>query len=63
MHEEALRVIARPDGKHEVQTLAGKVLTVCDSNAQAWRWIDHHTPEGQADTDRHYRIRESDRFS
>lgn len=34
MREAALRVVARTDGKHEVQTAGGDVLAVCDSNAQ-----------------------------
>lgn len=63
MLEMKLRVCARPDGKHEVQTVAGEVLAVCDSNAQAWRWIDRHSTGGQKDEDRQARIRKSDRFS
>lgn len=63
MREDALRVVARPGGKHEVQTMAGDVLAVCDSNSQAWRWIDRHGDEGKADDERQIRIRQSDRFS
>ncbi|PZO63217.1 MAG: hypothetical protein DI498_13835 [Paracoccus denitrificans] len=63
MREDGLRVVARLDGKHEVQTVAGEVLAVCDSNAQAWRWIDRHSIGGQKDEDRQLRIRQSDRFS
>lgn len=62
MHEMLLRVVARPDGKHEVQTVTGDVLAVCDSNAQAWRWIDRHSIGGQKDEDRHLRIRQSGPF-
>lgn len=63
MHEAYLRVLARPDGQHEVQTTYGEVLAVCQSNSAAWRWIDRNTGSGQADYDRHYRIRNSERFS
>lgn len=63
MREAALRVNARLDGKHEVQTMACEVLAICESNAQAWRWIDRNSGAGQADEDQHYRIRQSDRFS
>lgn len=63
MREDALKVVARPDGRHEVQTTAGDVLAVCATNAAAWRWIDRNTGEGRADTDQHYRIRNSERFS
>ena len=63
MREMTLRVVSRPDGKHEVQTVAGDVLAVCDSNAQAWRWIDRHSTEGQEADNRQLRIRQSDRFS
>lgn len=63
MREDALRVVARPDGKHEVRTVSGDVLAVCDSNSQAWRWIDRHSGAGQADDERQLRIRQSDRFS
>lgn len=61
MREDALRVVARSGGKHEVQTAGGDVLAVCDSNSQAWRWIDRHGEAGQADEDRQLRIRLSDR--
>lgn len=63
MHEMLLRVVARPDGKHEVQTAGGDVLAVCENNAQAWRWIDRHSAGGQKDEDRHLRIRQSGPFS
>lgn len=63
MREAALKVVARPDGQHEVQTLAGEVLTVCATNAEAWRWIDLHSAEGQTDTDRHHRIRQAGPFA
>lgn len=63
LREDALRVAARPDGRHEVQTVAGEVLAVCATNAEAWGWIDRHTSSGREDTDRHYRIRNSERFS
>lgn len=63
MREDALQVVARPDGKHEVQTAGGDVLAVCDSNARAWRWIDRHSIGGQRDEDRHLRIRQSGPFS
>ena len=63
MHEAALRVHAREDGKREVRTLAGDVLAVCATDAEAWGWIDRHSAEGQADTDRHHRIRQSGPFS
>lgn len=63
MREDALRVVAAADGKHEVQTTRGDVLAVCDSNSQAWRWIDRHGAEGQADDERQLRIQQSDRFS
>lgn len=58
-----LRVYPTPEGKHEVRNAAGKVLAACESNAAAWRWIDKHTTDGQADTDRRHRIRNSERFS
>lgn len=63
MNEAGLRVVAREDGKQEVQTLAGEVLAVCASNAEAWRWIDRNAREGQADDERRLRIRQSGRFS
>ncbi len=62
MREAALRVHAR-DGKREVRTLAGDVLAVCATDAEAWGWIDRHTAEGQADTDRRHRIRQSGPFA
>ena len=63
LREDALRVAAYPDGRHEVQTVAGEALAVCATNAEAWGWIDRHTSSGREDTDRHYRIRNSERFS
>lgn len=63
MHEAGLRIVRRDDGKQEVQTLAGDVLAVCATNAEAWHWIDRHSKEGQLDSNRYYRIRQSDRFS
>lgn len=63
MREASLRVVPRPDGKHEVRTVAGDVLAVCDSNAKAWRWIDRHSVEGQNAEDRAIRIRQTDRLS
>lgn len=63
MREDALKVVARLDRQHEVQTTMGEVLAVCATNAAAWRWIDKHTGSGRADTDRHYRIRNSGNFS
>lgn len=63
MNEAGLRVVPRDDGKQEVQTLAGEVLAVCATNAEAWRWIDRNAREGQADDERHLRIRQSGRFS
>ncbi|WP_394109990.1 hypothetical protein [Xanthobacter autotrophicus] len=33
------------------------------SNAAAWNWIDRHSREGRADTDRHHRIRQSAGFT
>lgn len=63
LREDALRVAARPDGRHEVQTVAGEALAVCATNAEAWGWIDRYTSSGRGDTDRHYRIRNSERFS
>jgi len=63
LREDALRVAAYPDGRHEVQTVAGDVLAVCAINAAAWGWIDRHTSSGREDTDRHYRIRNSEQFS
>lgn len=63
MHEVSLRVHEREDGKHEVRNVSGGVLAVCSSSAEAWRWIDRNTVEGQGDTDRHYRIRQSGPFS
>ena len=63
MREAGLRVHAREDGRREVRTLAGDVLAVCATDAEAWRWIDRHSTEGQDDSARHYRIRQSSRFS
>jgi len=63
MREDALRVAARPDGRHEVKTVAGEVLAVCATNAEAWGWIDRRSNEGRRDSDQHYRIRNSERFS
>lgn len=60
---EALRVVALGADRHEVQTQGGQVLAVCTSSAGAWKWIDRHQTEREADTDRHYRIRQSGRFS
>ncbi len=62
MREADLRVVAA-GGKHEVRTVAGDVLATCDSSAQAWRWIDRHSSEGQQDDTRHYRIQQSGKFS
>jgi hypothetical protein len=63
MREAGLRIHLRADGRREVQTLAGDVLAVCASDAEAWRWIDRHSVEGQSDDNRHIRIRQSSRFS
>lgn len=63
LREDALRVAAYPDGRHEVQTVAGEALAVCATNAEAWAWIDRHTSSEREDADRHYRIRNSERFS
>lgn len=46
-----------------IERNSGMVYAICDSNAAAWRWIDRNTGAGQADTGRHYRIRNSERFS
>lgn len=62
MREAGLRVRAREDGKHEVRTLAGDVLAVCASDAEAWRWIDRHSAEGQETEERRLRIRQSGPF-
>lgn len=58
MVKGSLRIHPRPDGKQEVRSAEGDVLAVCDTNASAWRWIDRHTSEGQADTERQYRIQD-----
>lgn len=63
MREDALRVAARADGRHEVQTVAGDVLAVCATNAEAWGWIERQSNEGRRDSDQHHRIRNSERFS
>ncbi len=63
MNEAGLRVVAREDGQHELQTLTGEVLAVCATNAEAWRWIDRRSVEGQDDAERHRRIRQSGRFN
>lgn len=63
MREDALSVAAYLNGEHKVQTTAGEVLAICATNAEAWAWIDRHAGSGREDTDRHYRIRNSERFS
>lgn len=63
MHEAALRVVSRDDGQHEVRTAGGDLLAVCATNAEAWAWIDRHSAEGQADTDRHRRVQRSEPFT
>lgn len=61
--EADLRVTQR-DGKWLVTHKDdGMVLAACASNSAAWRWIDQNSGAGQADEDRHYRIRNSAPFS
>lgn len=56
-------MVPREDGKQEVQTLAGEMLVVCATNAEAWRLIDQNAREGQADDERQLRIRQSGPFA
>lgn len=57
------RIHRRNDGEHEVRNSAGDVMTACRTNAEAWRWIDRHSEDGQMEEDRHLRIRSSSRFA
>ena len=57
-------IVMQADGKWQVmEKWTDRVLTVCDSNSAAWQWIDRNSGAGQTDYDRHYRIRNSERFS
>lgn len=49
------RVVGRPDGTYQV-VLGSDVLATCDTNAEAWAWIDRYSDEGRTDRDRFQRI-------
>jgi len=60
-----LRVVPHEDLWAAV-LIEGKSRTLVEtfnSNAGAWRWVDQQTSEDRADSDRHYRIRNSVKFS
>lgn len=61
--EVALIVVSSEGNWLVVDKHTDQVLSVCASNAAAWRWIDRNSGAGQADEDRHCRIRNSERFS
>ena len=63
LSENMLAVVAANGKWLVMDKRTDKVLSVCDSNSAAWRWIDRNSGAGQADYDQHYRIRNSERFS
>lgn len=61
---EGAQVKADDSGCYHVVNEHGDILASgFATNAEAWAWIDRRSQEGRDDQDRHYRIRQSDRFS
>ncbi|MFG1340264.1 hypothetical protein [Xanthobacter autotrophicus] len=59
-----LHVEPNAEGTHDVIDGKGEPIAKgFSSNAAAWDWIDRHSHEGRADTDRHHRIRQSPGFT